>query len=73
VGAAQVFGGSWDEGVATIKTTLNDSMFWNAVLVGLLAQVVDGALGMAYDLTSTNFLLATGASPALATASVHMA
>ncbi len=73
LGATQVFGSSWDEGVATIKTTLNDSMFWNALLVGLLAQIIDGALGMAYGLTSTSFLLATGASPALATASVHMA
>ncbi|MCE3252829.1 MAG: sulfite exporter TauE/SafE family protein [Cellvibrio sp.] len=73
LGATQVFGGSWDEGVTTIKTTLNDSMFWNALLVGLLAQIIDGALGMAYGLTSTSFLLATGASPALASASVHMA
>lgn len=73
LGGAQVFGGSWDEGMATIQDTLNDPMFWKAVLVGLLAQVVDGALGMAYGLTSTSFLLATGASPALATASVHMA
>jgi uncharacterized protein len=73
LGATQVFGSSWDEGVTTIKTTLNDSMFWNAVLVGLLAQIVDGALGMAYGLTSTSFLLAIGASPALATSSVHMA
>ncbi len=73
LGAAQVFGNSWDQGVDTIKITLSDSMFWNALLVGLLAQIVDGALGMAYGLTSTSFLLATGASPALATASVHMA
>ena len=73
LGAAQLFGGSWDQGVSSIKTTLNDSMFWNALLVGLLAQIVDGALGMAYGLTSTSFLLATGASPALASASVHMA
>ncbi len=73
LGATQVFGGSWDQGVASIKATLNDSMFWNALLVGLLAQIVDGALGMAYGLTSTSFLLATGASPALASASVHMA
>lgn len=73
LGLIHVFGGSWQEGVGTIKNTLNDSMFWNALLVGLLAQIIDGALGMAYGLTSTSFLLATGASPALATASVHMA
>lgn len=73
LGATQLFGNSWDDGIATINTTLHDSMFWNALLVGLLAQIVDGALGMAYGLTSTSFLLATGASPALASASVHMA
>ena len=73
LGIAQVFGQSWEEGVNTVETTLNDSMFWSALLVGLLAQVVDGALGMAYGLTSTSFLLASGASPALASASVHMA
>ncbi len=73
LGLTHLFGGSWDQGIESIKATLNDSMFWNALLVGLLAQIVDGALGMAYGLTSTSFLLATGASPALASASVHMA
>ncbi len=73
MGTTQVFGSGWSDGVSTIEATLNDSMFWNALLVGLLAQIVDGALGMAYGLTSTSFLLATGASPALASASVHMA
>lgn len=73
LGIAQVFGQSWEKGINTVETTLNDSMFWSALLVGLLAQIVDGALGMAYGLTSTSFLLASGASPALASASVHMA
>ncbi len=44
-----------------------------ALIVGLIAQLVDGALGMAYGLTATSFLLATGASPVVATASVHIA
>jgi uncharacterized membrane protein YfcA len=42
-------------------------------LVGLLAQFIDGALGMAYGVTASTFLLSTGASPAVATAAVHMA
>lgn len=42
-------------------------------LVGLAAQLVDGALGMAYGLTSTTLLLASGLTPALASASVHLA
>lgn len=69
----KLFGGSWEQGLSRIEVTLKDSMFWSAMLVGLVAQIIDGALGMAYGLTSTSFLLATGASPALATASVHMA
>ncbi|MDE0545362.1 sulfite exporter TauE/SafE family protein [Microbacterium sp. C7(2022)] len=42
-------------------------------LVGLGAQLVDGALGMAYGVTSTTLLLAIGANPAMASASVHLA
>ena len=39
--------------------------------VGLLAQLVDGSLGMAYGVTSSTLLLATGISPAAASAAVH--
>ncbi|WP_422732994.1 sulfite exporter TauE/SafE family protein [Micromonospora sp. WMMD558] len=42
-------------------------------LVGLAAQLVDGALGMAYGLTSTTLLLLAGVAPAAASASVHLA
>jgi uncharacterized protein len=42
-------------------------------IVGLIAQLVDGSLGMAYGVTSTTLLLAVGISPALASASVHLA
>jgi uncharacterized membrane protein YfcA len=42
-------------------------------IVGLAAQLVDGSLGMAYGVTSTTLLLAVGVSPALASASVHLA
>ena len=42
-------------------------------MVGLLAQIVDGALGMAYGITASSFLLASGASPALATGATHLA
>lgn len=42
-------------------------------IVGLIAQLVDGSLGMAYGVTSTTLLLAVGISPALASASVHIA
>lgn len=42
-------------------------------LRGLLAQLVDGPLGMAYGATSTTLLLSAGVGPAIASASVHLA
>lgn len=39
--------------------------------VGFLAQLVDGAVGMAYGVTSATFLLAFGIPPANVSASVH--
>lgn len=41
--------------------------------IGFFAQLVDGALGMAYGVTSTSLLLLSGIAPAVASASVHMA
>lgn len=43
------------------------------VVVGFLAQLIDGALGMAYGATSTTLVLAAGLSPVVASASVHLA
>lgn len=40
-------------------------------LVGFGAQLVDGALGMGYGVTSTTLLLLAGLTPAAASASVH--
>jgi uncharacterized protein len=42
-------------------------------IVGLVAQLVDGSLGMAYGVTSQSLLLTVGIAPALASASVHIA
>ncbi|SJZ96792.1 sulfite exporter TauE/SafE family protein [Consotaella salsifontis] len=42
-------------------------------LVGGLAQLVDGALGMAYGVVSSTVLLSFGVAPAQASASVHAA
>lgn len=42
-------------------------------LLGSVAQLVDGTLGMAYGVTATTALLITGISPAVASASVHLA
>ena len=42
-------------------------------VVGLMAQLIDGSLGMAYGVTSTTLLLVVGITPAIASASVHIA
>jgi uncharacterized protein len=42
-------------------------------LFGLIAQLVDGTLGMAYGVTTTTLLLTAGAAPAIASATVHLA
>ena len=42
-------------------------------VVGLLAQLVDGSLGMGYGVTSATLLLAGGLGPAAASAAVHLA
>jgi len=47
--------------------------FWTILLIGFAAQMVDGALGMAYGLTASSFLLAAGLPPVQVSATVHMA
>src|SRR5918995_1748631 len=41
--------------------------------IGFAAQLVDGALGMAYGLIATTVLLSLGTAPVFASASVHAA
>lgn len=50
-----------------------ENMFLLFLVVGFLAQIVDGALGMAYGVVSSSVLLAFGVPPAAASASVHAA
>ena len=49
-----------------------ETFFW-FVLIGLAAQLVDGALGMAYGLVSSSVLLGMGLPPAQVSASIHAA
>lgn len=46
---------------------------WPFILVGFGAQVIDGALGMAYGVISSTLLLTLGVSPSRASAGVHVA
>jgi uncharacterized membrane protein YfcA len=48
-----------------------DSEILYYIAGGFIAQMIDGALGMAYGVTATTFLLSVGITPAAASASVH--
>lgn len=48
-----------------------DSTFFLFIVAGFFAQLIDGALGMAYGVSCTTLLLSLGISPKLASASVH--
>src|SRR3954468_1676720 len=41
------------------------------VLAGFIAQMIDGALGMAYGVSASTVLLSLGVPPAAASASIH--
>lgn len=49
------------------------SEFYWFILIGLGAQLVDGALGMAFGLVSSSVLLSMGLPPATVSASIHTA
>jgi uncharacterized membrane protein YfcA len=50
-----------------------DSSLIGFILVGFGAQLIDGALGMAYGVSATTVLLSMGVPPKFASASVHAA
>jgi hypothetical protein len=43
------------------------------IAIGFAAQMVDGALGMAFGVIATSSLIATGVPPAIASAAIHAA
>lgn len=58
----------------TVKwySQLDKNFHW-MLLAGFLAQLVDGALGMGYGVTSATILLTAGVSPAAMSGSIHTA
>lgn len=56
-----------------VHETLSGNKLYTFIAVGFAAQMIDGALGMAYGVSSTSFLMATGVQPKLASAAVHVA
>jgi uncharacterized protein len=53
-------------------STLDKNFHW-MLLAGFLAQLIDGALGMGYGVTSATILLSAGVSPAAISGSIHTA
>lgn len=60
------------EGTYDWYLTLDDN-FPLMLLAGFLAQLVDGALGMGYGVTSATILLSAGVNPAAISGSIHTA
>lgn len=59
----------WNHANSVISSL--DTSFLYYMLGGFIAQMIDGALGMAYGVSATTFLLSFGISPAVASMSVH--
>ena len=58
------------ENIIAVFSTVNSEILYY-ILGGFIAQMIDGALGMAYGVTATTFLMSVGITPAAASASVH--
>jgi uncharacterized membrane protein YfcA len=58
------------ENLIVVFNSVNSEILYY-IAGGFIAQMIDGALGMAYGVTATTFLLSVGISPAAASASVH--
>ena len=56
-----------------VENKINYKDFVNALLIGMFAQAIDGAIGMAYGLTASTFLISQGITPAIASGSIHIA
>ena len=52
---------------------MNMTEFLLIILIGFLAQLIDGSLGMAYGVSATTFLTTVGIPAKIASASVHTA
>lgn len=58
--------------IRTVRSEINISFFL-FVAAGFVAQLVDGAVGMGYGVTSTSLLMGMGVPPAAISGSVHTA
>jgi uncharacterized membrane protein YfcA len=68
--AVLTFAFVYSETVERWFSQLHEDFYW-FVLAGFIAQMIDGALGMAYGVSASTFLLSFGVPPAAASASIH--
>ena len=72
--AAVTLDGQFISGFTHLITINLDSAFLGAAFAGFVAQVVDGALGMGFGVTSTTIMVSVaGLSPLAASTCVHLA
>lgn len=50
-----------------------DFQYLTLIVIGFAAQMIDGALGMAFGVIATSSLMATGVPPTIASATIHAA
>jgi len=62
-----------DEGIRALPESILSRTFLLMLLIGFLAQMSDGSMGMGYGTIATTFLLASGVNPALVSSQVHTA
>ena len=61
------------QSLSNLVKKVDTNTFFLMLVIGFLAQMADGSLGMGYGTISTTFLLATGVPPALVSSQVHSA
>ncbi|MNJ85947.1 Siroheme synthase [compost metagenome] len=59
----------WNSASEAVDSLTIDFAYF--ILAGFVAQMIDGALGMAYGVSATTFLLSFGISPAVSSMAVH--
>jgi uncharacterized membrane protein YfcA len=59
------------EGAIVAELLADPAVLLPFVLIGFAAQLIDGALGMAYGVISSTLLISMGVPPAMASAGVH--
>ena len=61
---------SWGTAITEFAYTIEPEILWY-ILGGFIAAFIDGALGMAYGVSATTYLMSFGIPPATASMSVH--